>query len=70
MDDSEDATLKNWNFPKMHTLVHSFDNVQAKGASCNYNMKPKEKMHGPIRKYYLNRTNFKNVVPQVRCVLS
>ncbi|KAH9029824.1 hypothetical protein EDB85DRAFT_1866968, partial [Lactarius pseudohatsudake] len=52
---------KNWNFPKMHALVHSFDNIEAKGASHNYNTKPNEKMHGFLRKLYLNRTNFKNV---------
>ena len=53
----------------MHALVHSFDNVQAKGVLHNYNTKPNEKMHGPIRKYYLNHTNFKNIAPQVRCAL-
>ncbi|KAF8263920.1 hypothetical protein EI94DRAFT_1806512 [Lactarius quietus] len=56
---------KNWNFPKLHALLHSFDDVLAKGASRNYNTKPNEKMHGPMKKYYLNRMNFKNVAPQI-----
>ncbi|KAH9041102.1 hypothetical protein EDB84DRAFT_1474932 [Lactarius hengduanensis] len=52
---------------KFRTLieVHSFDDVEAKGASRNYNMKPNEKMHSFLRKLYLNRTNFKNVASQI-----
>ncbi len=61
----EGESLKNWNFPKMHALVHSFDDIEAKGASCNYNTKPNEKLHGPLKKSYSRRTNFKNVAPQV-----
>ncbi|KAI9434761.1 hypothetical protein BJY52DRAFT_1197985 [Lactarius psammicola] len=56
---------KNWNFPKMHVLVHSFDNIEAKGASCNYNTKPNEKLHGPLKKLYARQTNFKHVAPQI-----
>ncbi|KAH9953929.1 hypothetical protein BC827DRAFT_1280060 [Russula dissimulans] len=57
--------VKSWNFPKMHALVHSFDDVKAKGASCNYNTKPNEKLHGPLKKLYSMRTNFKNVAEQI-----
>ncbi|KAH9017439.1 hypothetical protein EDB84DRAFT_1628850 [Lactarius hengduanensis] len=57
--------VKDWNFPKMHALVHSFDDIEAKGASRNYNTKPNEKLHGPLRKLYLTRTNFKNVASQI-----
>ncbi|KAH9975660.1 hypothetical protein BJV74DRAFT_798764 [Russula compacta] len=57
--------VKNWNFPKMHVLVHSFNDIEQKGASCNYNTKLNEKLHGPLKKSYLMRTNFKNVGPQV-----
>ena len=53
----------------MHALVHSFNDIEAKGASRNYNTKPNEKLHGPIRKFYLNRTNFKNVAPQVSFII-
>ncbi|KAF8266993.1 hypothetical protein EI94DRAFT_1771963 [Lactarius quietus] len=59
----ESVKDKNWNFPKMHALVHSFDDVRAKGASQNYNTKPNEKLHGPIKKAYM-RTNFKDVAYQ------
>ncbi|KAI9444316.1 hypothetical protein H4582DRAFT_2071883 [Lactarius indigo] len=59
------TTAKNWNFPKMHALVHGFDDIKAKGASRNYNTKPNEKMHGFLRKLYLNRTNFKRVASQI-----
>jgi hypothetical protein len=58
-------TPKNWNFPKMHALVHSFDDIEAKGASRNFNTKPNEKLHGPLKKAYLTRTNFKDVASQV-----
>ncbi|KAI9432013.1 hypothetical protein H4582DRAFT_2194400 [Lactarius indigo] len=57
--------IKSWNFPKMHALVHSFNDIEAKGASRNYNTKPNEKLHGPIKKAYLRQTNFKNVAPQI-----
>ncbi|KAI9441949.1 hypothetical protein BJY52DRAFT_1195036 [Lactarius psammicola] len=46
---AEGESPKNWNFPKMHALVHSFDDIEAKGASCNYNTKPNEKLHGPLK---------------------
>ncbi|KAF8258702.1 hypothetical protein EI94DRAFT_1910877 [Lactarius quietus] len=55
---------KNWNFPKMHALVHSFDDIRAKGASWNYNTKPNEKLHGPLKKAYM-QTNFEDVAPQI-----
>ncbi|KAI9435631.1 hypothetical protein BJY52DRAFT_1197489 [Lactarius psammicola] len=64
---SSEATankVRDWNYPKMHALVHSFDDIEAKGASRNYNTKPNEKLHGPIRKLY-NRTNFKNIASQI-----
>jgi hypothetical protein len=49
----------------MHALVHSFDDIKAKGASRNYNTKPNEKLHGPLKRAYLSQTNFKNIAPQV-----
>jgi len=62
---SQGESLKKWDFPKMHALVHGFDDIEAKGASHNYNMKPNEKLHGPLKKAYLMQTNFKNIAPQV-----
>ncbi|KAF8256486.1 hypothetical protein EI94DRAFT_1645643, partial [Lactarius quietus] len=56
---------KNWNFPKIHALVHCFDDIEAKGASRNYNTKPNEKLHGPLKKSYTLRTNVKNFAGQV-----
>ncbi|KAI9455219.1 hypothetical protein BJY52DRAFT_1122078, partial [Lactarius psammicola] len=56
--------VRDWNYPKMHALVHSFNDIEAKGASRNYNTKPNEKLHGPIRKLY-NQTNFKNIASQI-----
>ncbi|KAL1745630.1 hypothetical protein HDZ31DRAFT_35978 [Schizophyllum fasciatum] len=52
---------KSWDFPKMHLLVHVFDDIVAKGATLNYSTKPFEKLHGPLRKIYLNQTNFKDI---------
>ncbi|KAL4066581.1 hypothetical protein J3A83DRAFT_4080094, partial [Scleroderma citrinum] len=40
---------KNWNFPKNHLGIHVFDDIEAKGVTCNFNTKPNEKMHGPIK---------------------
>ena len=57
---------KNWDaIIKLHLLQHIFDEIESKGASQNYNTKPNEILHGPLKKHYLHRTNFKNVAPQV-----
>ncbi|KAH9168438.1 hypothetical protein EDB89DRAFT_1855509 [Lactarius sanguifluus] len=61
----KEKPVKDWNFPKMHALVHSFDDIKAKGATRNYNTKPNEKLHGPLKKAYLRQTNFKDVAPQI-----
>ncbi|KAG1762507.1 hypothetical protein EDD22DRAFT_778368 [Suillus occidentalis] len=60
-----DESDKNWNFPKLHMSVHIFDNIEAKGATRNYNTKPNERMHGSLKDSYLLRTNFRDVAPQV-----
>ncbi|KAH9172732.1 hypothetical protein EDB89DRAFT_2114096 [Lactarius sanguifluus] len=57
--------MQGWDFPKMHALVHSFDDIEMKGATRNYNTKPNEKLHGHIKKAYARRTNFKDVAPQI-----
>ncbi|KAG1821702.1 uncharacterized protein BJ212DRAFT_1297041 [Suillus subaureus] len=56
---------KNWNFLKLHMTTHIFDDIEAKGTSCNYNTKPNEPMHGSLKDWYLNRTNFKNIAEQI-----
>ncbi|KAH9061804.1 hypothetical protein EDB83DRAFT_2506592 [Lactarius deliciosus] len=57
--------MQAWDFPKMHALVHSFNDIEMKGATRNYNTKPNEKLHGHIKKAYARRTNFKDVAPQI-----
>ena len=49
----------------MHTHQHTFDDIEAKGVTRNYNTKPNEQLHGPLKKSYLRRTNFKEVAGQV-----
>ncbi|KIJ61765.1 hypothetical protein HYDPIDRAFT_176905 [Hydnomerulius pinastri MD-312] len=36
-----------------------------KGVTRNYNTKPNEKMHGPLKQSYQQRTNYKNVAQQI-----
>jgi hypothetical protein len=68
MTQTADDNVKNWNFPKLHMTTHIFDDIEAKGATRNYNTKPNEQMHGPLKDWYLNRTNFKNVAEQVSII--
>ncbi|KAG1903490.1 uncharacterized protein F5891DRAFT_946968 [Suillus fuscotomentosus] len=56
---------KNWNFPKLHMITHLFDDIEAKGVTRNYNTKPNEQMHGPLKDWYQHRTNFKNIAEQI-----
>ena len=49
----------------MHLIRHLFDNIEAKGVMRNYTSKTFEKMHGPLKDSYKQRTNFKNVGEQV-----
>ncbi|KAG2136839.1 hypothetical protein BD769DRAFT_1626893 [Suillus cothurnatus] len=65
MTQTANDNVKNWNFPKLHMTTHIFNDIEAKGATRNYNTKPNEQMHGPLKDWYLNRTNFKNVVEQI-----
>ncbi|KAG1867513.1 hypothetical protein C8R48DRAFT_747364 [Suillus tomentosus] len=62
---SQPVTGKNWNFSKKHASSHLFDDILVKGATQNFNTKPNEKMHSPVRDIYHNRTNFKDVATQV-----
>lgn len=60
---------KNWNFIKLHYLRHCWDDIESKGVLRGTSTKPNEKFHGPLRKIYLRRTNFKETPKQVsqRC---
>lgn len=68
MNQTADDNKKNWNFLKLHRATHIFDDIEAKGALCNYNTKPNEQMHGPLKDWYLNQMNFKNITEQVMCI--
>ncbi|KAG2093553.1 hypothetical protein BD769DRAFT_1615706 [Suillus cothurnatus] len=63
--DTADLSEKSWNFPKIHLSAHLFDDIEAKGVTRNYNTKPNEKMHGPLKDAYQDRTNFKNFAEQI-----
>ncbi|KAG9075920.1 hypothetical protein FRC06_009809, partial [Ceratobasidium sp. 370] len=43
---------KNFDFPKMHQLVHLFDDIQAKGVTADFSTKPGKKMHGVLHYAY------------------
>lgn len=60
--DSEET--KNWDFPKMHSQLHLFNDIIAKGVTRNYNTKTNESRHRPIKRVYM-LTNFKGVAEQV-----
>ncbi|PBK85351.1 hypothetical protein ARMGADRAFT_1036396 [Armillaria gallica] len=62
---SIDLGTKSWNFPKVHSHQHMVDNILQKGITLNYNMKPNEKMHGPLKDAYQLQTNFKDVAEQI-----
>ncbi|THH10264.1 hypothetical protein EW146_g8426 [Bondarzewia mesenterica] len=56
---------KNWNFPKIHSHKHLFDDIRAKDATRNYNTKPNEKLHGALKDAYALQTNKKDVANQI-----
>ncbi|KAG1847064.1 hypothetical protein F4604DRAFT_1594697 [Suillus subluteus] len=56
---------KNWNFQKLHMTMHLFDDIEAKGVTRNYNMKLSKQMHGPLKDWYQQQTNFKDFAEQV-----
>ncbi|KAG2090296.1 hypothetical protein BD769DRAFT_1679723 [Suillus cothurnatus] len=63
--DTADLSEKSWNFPKIHLSTHLFDDIEAKGVTRNYNMKPNEKMQGPLKDTYQDHMNFKNFAEQI-----
>ncbi|KAJ7447224.1 hypothetical protein FB451DRAFT_1343439 [Mycena latifolia] len=54
-----------WNFPKIHSHTHVFDDIERKGVARNFGTKIDESMHAAARNTYLRQTNFKNVAPQI-----
>lgn len=61
----EDEPQKDWNFPKAHMQLHAILDIRRKGTLSSMTTKQSEKFHGPMRKDYLQRTNFKKVISQV-----
>ncbi|KAF9060741.1 hypothetical protein BDP27DRAFT_1452568 [Rhodocollybia butyracea] len=57
---------KSWNsIIKLHYLRHLYDDIESKGVLRGMSTKPNEKFHGPLRKIYLRRTNFKDTAQQI-----
>ncbi|KAL0564668.1 hypothetical protein V5O48_017376 [Marasmius crinis-equi] len=65
LDKPEDLGDKNWDFIKNHYFTHLFDDIQNKGVLRNYSTRLFEKQHGTLRNIYHQRTNFKNIAPQI-----
>ncbi|KAG1898174.1 uncharacterized protein F5891DRAFT_1129601 [Suillus fuscotomentosus] len=62
---TEPDMMKNWNFPKIHSGKHIFNNIMAKGTARNVSTRPNEKQHGPIKCWYLWQTNHKDITNQI-----
>ncbi|GJF00192.1 hypothetical protein PsYK624_164720 [Phanerochaete sordida] len=60
-----DLKPKDWNVIKVHLQKHIPRDVRLKGTLVSMTTKQSEKFHGPMRKRYLNRTNFKKVMQQL-----
>ncbi|PCH43343.1 hypothetical protein WOLCODRAFT_86231, partial [Wolfiporia cocos MD-104 SS10] len=56
---------KNWNFPKVHTHQHAFEDIKAKGVTRNYNTKPSERQHQVLKKSYQLRANKRDFAQQI-----
>ena len=61
-----DDDSKDWNIPKMHTHVHAFPDIMAKGVTVNYDTKPNEGTHGAPKETYRLRSNGKEYEDTVR----
>lgn len=61
---------KDWNFPKIHTQVHLFDDIVNKGVSVNFNTKFNGNMHGYVKNIFYDLTNYKDVDAIVRVACS
>ncbi|KAL0057200.1 hypothetical protein AAF712_016168 [Marasmius tenuissimus] len=51
-DPSDSLDMKNWKFIKIHYFNHLFDDIQLKGALCNFSTRLFEKKHGPLQHIY------------------
>ena len=63
---ASDNDSKDWNIPKMHTHVHTFPDIMAKGVTVNYDTKPNEGTHGGPKDTYKLMSNGKEYEDMVR----
>ncbi|KAI6012112.1 hypothetical protein BKA83DRAFT_4466503 [Pisolithus microcarpus] len=56
---------EDWNFPKAHLWKHVARDIRSKGVVRNYSARPNEKMHGPLKDAYQDRSNGKNIAGQI-----
>ncbi|KIN94997.1 hypothetical protein M404DRAFT_34563 [Pisolithus tinctorius Marx 270] len=62
----DDTDLKdNWNFPKAHLWKHVTHDIRSKGVVRNYSARPNEKMHGPLKDAYQDRSNGKDTAGKI-----
>ncbi|KAI0091220.1 hypothetical protein BDY19DRAFT_934569 [Irpex rosettiformis] len=65
-DESETSLDKDWDgIIKVHSHLHASRDIRLKGAMINMDTKTSERLHGPLRKAYQMRTNFKQVEGQL-----
>ena len=62
----DDDNIKDWNIPKMHSHVHVFSDIMAKGVTINYDTKPNEGTHGAPKATYKLLSNGKEFEDLVR----
>lgn len=66
----DDEDQKSWDgIIKVHSHIHAIRDIRTKGVLRNMDTKPSEKFNGPLRKWYLMQTNFRNVESQVGLVI-
>ncbi|EIW75453.1 hypothetical protein CONPUDRAFT_158916 [Coniophora puteana RWD-64-598 SS2] len=63
--DNPSISKKTWDLPKLHMGEHILACIIAMGILHNYDTRPNEKMHGPLKEWYLFRTNFRDVASQL-----
>ncbi|KAG6915116.1 hypothetical protein DXG01_013213 [Tephrocybe rancida] len=62
---NEDQDNENFDFWKQHAHSHVYESIQDKGVVRCYTTRPFEGKHRSLKKWYQNKTNFKNVGPQI-----
>ncbi|KAI5996912.1 hypothetical protein F5J12DRAFT_907015 [Pisolithus orientalis] len=65
MNSSIPGLKVDWDFPKVHLWKHMVCDIREKGAVRNYSTHPNEKMHGPLKEAYQDRSNGRDVAGQI-----